>query len=570
MEFRWQVNNSAPESTVQELQNSLGVEELIARLLVQRGVTTFDEAKQFFRPNTNHLHDPFLMKDMDKAVARIEEALEEDQRILIYGDYDVDGTTSVALMYTFLKNLCPDNLDYYVPDRYKEGYGVSFQGVDYAEETHAQLIIALDCGIRAHEKVNYAKEKGIDFIICDHHLPHGDIPNAVAVLDHKRQDCPYPYKELSGCGIGFKLCQALAQTYGMPDQSWQSLLDLVAISSACDIVPITDENRALVAMGLQELNKNPRLGFRNIIENSKRKPFRVSDVVFVLGPRINAAGRIEHAKKAVELLLSDNDELATKASEVLEERNQERRELDQSITLEALDVLHLQAEQEPNKTTSVVFSEEWHKGVVGIVASRLTEHYYRPTIVLTQSGDKAVGSARSVKGFDIHEALLQCSDYLEQFGGHAFAAGMTLGLDKIDAFAEKFEEVVAKSIDRELLIPTMEIDAEINFSDITPKFWRLIQQFAPFGPGNMKPVFVTHNVVDAGWCKAVGDGTHLKLDIKQKGSPHRSNGIAFGFGEHESRIKAGDSFSLVYTIEENVWQGQVSLQLMVKDLRFEN
>ncbi|MGB0402904.1 MAG: single-stranded-DNA-specific exonuclease RecJ [Salibacteraceae bacterium] len=567
MEYQWQLTPTPNQEKVNHLIDVLKVEPRVASLLVKRGIETFDQAKQFFRPSISDFHDPFLMKDMDKAVTRIQEALESGEKILVYGDYDVDGTTSVALMVTYFKSIEAEGIDYYIPDRYKEGYGVSKAGVDYADETGASLIIALDCGIRAHENVDYANSKGIDFIICDHHIPHGTIPNAVAVLDHKRPDCEYPYKELSGCGIGFKLCQALSTSMGYPNSTWLELLDLVAISSACDIVPITEENRSLVHLGMELLNSNPRKGLEEFIENSGKKgKFTVTDVVFNLGPRINAAGRIEHGKKAVELLLSSDNTIAKQASDLLEERNKERRELDQSITQEALEMVSEWDNQ--NLKTTLVYSKDWHKGVVGIVASRLIENYYRPTIVLTESNGKAVGSARSVKGYDIHEALTQCSDVLEQFGGHAFAAGMTLDVNRVEEFKSRFEEVVSKTIDPELLIPIMEIDEELDFNQITPKFWRLIKQFAPFGPDNMKPVFVTRNVIDAGWSKPVGDGTHLKLDVKQKGKPGKVGGIAFGMGEHTARIKAKDPFDLVYTIEENEWKGNVSLQIMVKDIKF--
>jgi len=569
MEYRWELAQKPDNTPLELLRSSLGVSEFIARLLIQRGVTTFDQAKEFFRPSLGDLHDPFLMKDMDKAVGRIQTALEEGQKILIYGDYDVDGTTSVALMVTFFNHFYTENIDYYIPDRYTEGYGVSFQGVDYAKENDCALIIALDCGIRAHEKVDYATKKGIDFIICDHHLPHGSIPKAVAVLNHKRPDCEYPYKELSGCGIGFKLCQALAQELNLEDHTWQDLLDLVAISSACDIVPLTGENRVLVHLGMEQLNANPRGGIESMIELSGKKGmFSVTDVVFVIGPRINAAGRIEHAKKAVELLLSESGELAEKASKILEERNLERRELDKHITEEALSAIT--ENNFEDKKSTVVYDKNWHKGVVGIVASRLTEHYYRPTIVLTESNGKAVGSARSVKGYDIHEALTQCSDVLEQFGGHQFAAGMTLEIDNVPKLQTKFEEVVSSTIDPELLVPKLEIDLEIELSAIDEKFWRIIKQFAPFGPDNMKPVFVTRNCVDGGWSKAVGgDKTHLKLDVVQQDNPGvKISGIAFKMGHLEKEIKSKKPFDVVYTIEENEWQGKVSLQLMVKDLRF--
>lgn len=568
MEYRWQLQPTPSSDKVTRLVNDLGIDELIARLLIYRGIESYEEAKQFFRPSLNDLHDPFLMKDMDLAVARIQRAIEDGEKILIYGDYDVDGTTSVALMVKFFESFYSDYIDYYIPDRYKEGYGISFEGIDYAEERGISLIIALDCGIRANDKVEYATEKGIDFIICDHHLPHGEIPKAIAVLDHKRPDCQYPYKELSGCGIGLKLCQALAETLGFDDSSWSNLLDLVAISSACDIVPLTKENRTLVHLGMEQINFTPRKGIENIIDlTGKKGNFSVTDLVFTIGPRINAAGRIEHAKKAVEMLLSPNDDIAKKTTDLLESRNSERKELDKTITQEALEFLENNDLQ--NQKSTVLYSQNWHKGVVGIVASRLMESYYRPTIVLCESNGKAVGSARSVKGYNIHDALQLCEEYLEQYGGHAFAAGMTLEIDKVEEFQKKFEEVVSETIDPELLIPTLEVDEEIDFKDITPKFWRLVKQFAPFGPENMKPVFVTRNVISAKWSKAVGDGSHLKLDVIQKGQPSFNfSGIAFGMGELESRIKNKEVFDLLYTIEENEWQGNVSLQMMVKDIKF--
>mgnify|MGYP000300711142 CR=1 FL=1 len=569
MEYRWELAEKPETTTTQKLIHELGINETVADLLVNRGITTFDKAKEFFRPSVDYLHDPYLLKDMDKAVSRILDAVEQGEKVLIYGDYDVDGTTSVALMVTFFQHFYPENVDYYIPDRYTEGYGVSFQGVDYANENNCALIIALDCGIRAHHKVEYASEKGIDFIICDHHLPHGELPKAVAVLDHKRPDCEYPYKELSGCGIGFKLCQALAHELNLEDHTWQDLMDLVAISSACDIVPITGENRVLVHLGMEQINSSPRRGVESMIELSGKKgQLSVTDVVFTIGPRINAAGRIEHAKKAVELLLSDTGDIAEKASKILEERNLERRELDKTITEEALSVI--QESGIENSKSTVVYDASWHKGVVGIVASRLTESYYRPTIVLCESNGKAVGSARSVKGYDIHEALMQCSDVLEQFGGHQFAAGMTLEIENVPKLQKRFEEVVSSTIDPDLLIPTIEIDQEINLDQIDDKFWRLIKQFAPFGPDNMKPVFVTRNCIDGGWSKAVGgDSTHLKLDVCQQGNPKlKIAGIAFNQGHLIDKIKAKEPFDIVYTIEENEWQGRVSLQLMIKDLKF--
>ncbi|MBD79053.1 MAG: single-stranded-DNA-specific exonuclease RecJ [Crocinitomicaceae bacterium] len=568
MKNRWQFQPVPEKKKIDHLLEVLGVDKRIARMLLTRGIETYDQAEQFFRPNLDDLHDPFLMKDMDLAVERIQHAMEEGEKVLIYGDYDVDGTTSVSLMVKFFEPFYSEYIDYYIPDRYKEGYGISLQGIDHAESNNISLIIALDCGIRAVNQVEYATKKGIDFIICDHHLPHGDIPKAVAVLDHKRADCPYPYKELTGCGIGLKLCQALTKKLGLEDSGWINLLDFVAISSACDIVPITGENRTLTYLGIEQINSAPRKGLESIVELSGKKgKFTVTDLVFTIGPRVNAAGRIGDAKKAVEMLLSEDDSLATEASQILEKRNAERKELDQSITQEALEFIEERGMQD--QKTSVLFSESWHKGVVGIVASRLIESYYRPTIVLCESNGKAVGSARSVPGFNIHEALQQCEEFLEQYGGHAFAAGMTLSLEKVEAFQKKFEEVVSGTIDSELLIPTLLVDEEIDFTEITPKFWRLVKQLAPFGPENMKPVFVTRNVIDAKWSKTVGDGSHLKLDVYQRGKPnYKMSGIAFGMGEYVDRIKSKEPFDVLYTIEENEWQGNVSLQMMVKDLRF--
>lgn len=572
MEFQWQLAPSVPtnqQDVLTALSQSLKVDDFIARLLLQRGVTNYDQAKEYFRPNLTYLHDPFLMQDMQLAVDRIKKAIEQEEKILIYGDYDVDGTSSVALMVTYFRHFYPEHIDYYIPDRYAEGYGVSTQGIDYAIAHKQTLIIALDCGIRAHEKVDYAKDNGIDFIICDHHLPHGDLPNAIAVLDHKRSDCPYPYKELTGCGIGFKLCQALFSTFDHPQAWWTDLLDLVAIATACDIVPITGENRVLVHLGMERLNNQPRKGLQSIIETSNKSVFSVTDVVFTIGPRINAAGRIEHARKAVELLLSDSNALAQQAGELLEQRNTERKELDQKITAEALEMI--QDQQLEKQKSTVVFSKDWHKGVVGIVASRLIESYYRPTIVLTESNGKAVGSARSVQGYDIHEALTQCDSLLEQFGGHQYAAGMTLDLKQVPALQQKFESVVTSTIAPELLIPKISVDLEINFDQITPKFWRLIKQFAPFGPENMKPVFLTRKVIDAGWSKAVGgDLTHLKLNLVQPENGVVLNGIAFKFGHLAQAFKQKEPFDIVYTLDENEWQGQVSLQLMIRDIKPHN
>lgn len=569
MQKQWKLISQPTQKKIDSLCESIHVNPLISSLLIQRGIDAFEKAKSFFRPSLDHLHDPSLMKDMDKATSKILEALEEEQKILVYGDYDVDGTTSVAMMYSFLRDIYNEELlHFYIPDRYKEGYGISMQGVDFAKENDCSLIIALDCGITAHAQVDYANTLGIDFIICDHHLPKETLPSAVAILDHKRNDCLYPYKELTGCGIGFKLIQSLANHLSLSFDRIYPLLDLVAISTCCDIVPLTGENRVLVHFGMDILNHNPRTGLRSFVELSGKKGrFTVTDLVFTIGPRINAAGRIEHAKRAVELLLANTELESAGWTHILENNNTDRKELDQKITAEALSqIVELGLEE---RKSTVLYSSGWHKGVIGIVASRVIEKYYRPTIMLAESNGKAVGSARSIKGFDIHKAIGQCADLLEQYGGHQFAAGLTLEKENVDAFMARFEEVVDQSIDHSLLTPTLDYNAEIDLNQIDSKFWNLLKQFAPFGPENMKPVFVTKGVRNVEWSKAVGDGTHLKLDIcEENQSNARIGGIAFGFGELESRIQSKEPFDIAYTIEENVWQGNVTLQLMVKDIRF--
>lgn len=569
MKKRWTIKPPGNPDEVQHLAGELDIPKVLADLLVQRGIRTYEEAKQFFRPQLSELHDPFLMKDMDVAVTRIEKAIETGEKILIYGDYDVDGTTAVSLLYSFLSGFY-DKLDYYIPDRHTEGYGISTQGIDHAKANGFTLIIALDCGIKAKEKIAYAGTLGIDFIVCDHHLPEEELPPAVAVLDPKRADCSYPFDELSGCGVGFKLVQAFAKKRGIPFEDLEQYLDLVAISIACDIVPMKGENRILTHHGLKRLNENPRMGIRKLLELSQvKKDLSVGDLVFIIGPRINAAGRVKHAKKAVELLIAGDEETAVLAGQLINEYNLERKEIDKNITADALRMI----EQNPelaNRKTTVLYHEEWHKGVIGIVASRLIESYYRPTVVLTQSNGMATGSARSVRGFDLYRAVEACSDLLEQFGGHKYAAGLTMKIEQIPAFAKKFEQVVSETIDEELLTPEILIDAELDFSGISPKFYRILKQFAPFGPGNMRPVFVTMDVKDAGYSKKVGEeGAHLKLDVMQpnKGG-YGLSGIAFNLGEHyESISREGELFDIVYTVDENVWNERVSLQLKVKDIR---
>ena len=509
--MRWTLKTTPNITTVQQLSKDLSIDDTLSKLLVQRGVSTFEEAKKFFRPSLEELHDPFLLKDMDLAVSRIEKAIASNENILIYGDYDVDGTTSVSLVASYLKTITT-SISTYIPDRYDEGYGISYQGIDFAADNNFSLIIALDCGIKAIDKVAYATKKKVDFIICDHHKPGPKIPDAVAVLNPKRVDCSYPYDELCGCGVGFKLVQALASKRGQTIEDLTQYLDLVAIAIAADIVPITGENRVLTYFGLQVINSNPRNGIKAIIQEVHKKVLTITDVVFIIAPRINAAGRIKHGNAAVQLLTEANFEQALEFAKAINQYNTERRVLDAQITKEAL--LQIEENKEKEQFTSVVFNETWHKGVIGIVASRLIETYYRPTLVFTKSGNKLAASARSVKGFDVYEALEQCSEFIEQFGGHKYAAGLTLDPEMYTAFKNKFEEVVKNTIDKELLIPEITIDASLELSDISPKFFRILQQMGPFGPQNMKPVFSTTSVRDNGYGKTVGaDKSHLKLNI---------------------------------------------------------
>ncbi|WBL25794.1 single-stranded-DNA-specific exonuclease RecJ [Zunongwangia sp. HGR-M22] len=565
MNTRWTIKPNPNPETVNTLMQSLGVDKPIARLLAQRGINSFEEAKKFFRPNLADLHDPYLMKDMEKAVARIEQALAEGENIMVYGDYDVDGTTSVALMSSYLKTLYP-NVATYIPDRYNEGYGVSFQGIDFASDNDISLIIALDCGIKAIEKVSYAKEKGIDFVICDHHRPGAEIPKAIAVLDPKREDCDYPYKELCGCGVGFKLIQAMAAKRGDTIQALLPYLDLVATAIGADIVPITGENRILAYHGLHVINVAPRAGFKAILSQIKKEVITITDVVFVVAPRINAAGRMKHGLHAVELLTEENETQAQHFASEIESHNSTRKDTDKAITAEALDQIEELKEQECLST--VVYAENWHKGVIGIVASRLTETYYRPTLVFTKSGDKLAASARSVKGFDVYNALEACQDHIEQFGGHMYAAGLTIKEEEYDNFKRKFEEVVSETIDRKLLTPEISIDAEIELDEITPKFWRILKQFAPFGPGNMSPVFMSRNLTDSGFGKCVGsEEAHLKCRVSQVDNKSSFNVIGFNLGKKIKCIQNKKPFSAVYSVDENEWNGNVSLQLKLKDIK---
>jgi single-stranded-DNA-specific exonuclease len=562
--MRWTLPSKPKKEQVQKLQNELNVDEIIATLLIQRGITTYDQAKTFFRPSLNDLHNPYLMKDMDKAISRIEKAIVNKENILVFGDYDVDGTTAVSLVSSYLRSYYP-NVATYIPDRYDEGYGISFKGIDFAEDNGFTLIIALDCGIKSIDHVTYAKAKNIDFIICDHHRPGDELPNAVAVLDPKRNDCTYPYDELCGCGIGFKLIQALAKNNGQNILDLIPYLDLVATAIAADIVPITGENRVLAKFGLEVINSNPRPGIKALIQNIKKKVLTITDVVFIIAPRINAAGRIKHGNAAVALLTEYNLDQAEQFASEIEQHNTDRKDLDKQITTEAL--TQIENNEEQNRFTTVLYQENWHKGVIGIVASRLTESYYRPTIVFTKSGDKLAASARSVKGFDIYNALEKCSEHLEQFGGHMYAAGMTLKEENYIAFKEAFEKIVQETIHPDLLIPEISIDSEIDFVAITPKLIRLLNQFEPFGPQNMTPVFMTKNIKDTGYAKPLGkDDEHLKLFVKQNNSEGFS-AIGFGLGKKLDLVKNQHPFDAVYCIDENEYNGTMSVQLRLKDLK---
>jgi single-stranded-DNA-specific exonuclease len=562
--MRWTLKAKPEQQTVAHLQEVLGVNELIASLLVQRGIKNFEQAKQFFRPSLDDLHDPFLMKDMDKAVWRIVQAIEKNEQILVYGDYDVDGTTAVSLMSSYLKTHS-DQIATYIPDRYAEGYGISYQGIDFAADNDCSLIIALDCGIKAIDKVAYASEKNIDFIICDHHKPGDNIPEAFAILNPKRNDCNYPFDELCGCGVGFKLIQALGTKFNETLLDLIPYLDLVAISIAADIVPMVGENRILAFHGLKVINSNPRTGIKAFIQGQNKKEFTITDVVFIIAPRINAAGRINHGNHAVTLLTAIDEAEATAYAAEIECFNTARKDLDKQITAEALAQIKLQ--EETDRYTTVVYHENWHKGVIGIVASRLIETYYRPTLVFTKSGDQLAASARSVKGFDVYEALAQCQDHIVQFGGHKYAAGLTLLPEQYEAFKAKFEAVVAATIDKQLLLPEITIDREINLQDISPKFFRLLKQMAPFGPQNLMPIFMSEALHDTGYGKCVGsDASHLRVTVKQEDS-HPLVGIGFSLGSKLDLIANRQRFKAVYAIDENEWQGKRSLQLKIKDIK---
>ncbi len=548
---------------------SLGIDRILANLLAQRGIETYEQAKKFFRPALEDLYDPFLMKGMQEAVARIEKAIAAGERILVYGDYDVDGTTAVALVYSFLRKHA-NSVGTYIPDRYSEGYGISYKGIDFAIEQGYSLVIALDCGIKAVEKVDFAQQKGVDFIICDHHLPGESVPNAVAVLDPKQPDCSYPFKELSGCGVGFKLMQGFCKVKGISLLELYPLLDLVAVSIASDIVPVIDENRILTHFGLQQLNNNPSRGLKAIIKLAgiEKHTIAIDDIVFRIGPRINAAGRMESGNSAVDLLCAKDDSSAFEMGSVINSCNNDRKSVDRTITQEALRLIATNPELQ-NKKSTVLFNPEWHKGVVGIVASRLIETYYRPTVVLTESNGLATGSARSVPGFDLYQAVEACSDLLENFGGHMYAAGLTMKVEHVPEFKKRFENFVSQHIEPEMLIPQIDIDAKLNFGEISDKFYRILKQFQPFGPGNMAPVFVTENVYDTGDSRLVGaERDHLKLSLIQEDNPKIFQGIAFQMAHHYKKIQKGSPFSVCYSINENSYRGVTSIQLRVKDIQY--
>ena len=562
--MEWLFKPDPDQKKVLALSKELGIGTLLSELIVQRDIDSFEMARQFFRPALDELHDPFLMKDMDIAVKRIDKALKNNEKILIYGDYDVDGTSAVSLVYSYLQML-HDQVATYIPDRYSEGYGISYAGIDFASDNEIDLIIALDCGIKAIEKIRYAGEKGIDFIVCDHHRPGDELPEAVAVLNPKREDCNYPYDELCGCGIGFKLIQAISKSQGNPEEEVYPYLDLVATAIAADIVPITGENRILAHYGLKVINEAPRPGIQALLKSSNKELLTITDVVFTIAPRINAAGRMEHGQFAVDLLTESDPTKTIRMAEAIDAFNLSRRELDASITKEALDQIEQNGEKDDFST--VVYQESWHKGVIGIVASRLIETYYRPTLVFTKSGDKLAGSARSIKGFDVYKALQECEQHIEQFGGHKYAAGLTLLPEKYEAFKGSFEEVVKKSLHHSPRVPQVLIDREVDLSELNSRFYRILSQFGPFGPGNMKPVFMSTGLRDNGFGKTVGkDGNHLKLNLITGSDFKTLDAIGFNLGDKLELVQSGQPFKAVYTLESNTWNGKTKLQLNLKDL----
>jgi single-stranded-DNA-specific exonuclease len=564
MQKRWKIAEPDPQQ-VKELQSSLKIHPILCQLLVQRGVASYQKAKAFFRPQLTDLHDPWRMKDMLKAVKRILSAIDSEEKILVFGDYDVDGTTSVACMYQFLQKIyTPDKLEFYIPHRYREGYGISKAGIDFAYENNFTLIVSLDCGIKSVDLIQYAKELGIDFVVCDHHLPDSVLPPAVAILNPKQSDCEYPYKELCGCGVGFKLICALCDELNLPAETSYEYLDLVATAIAADIVPMTGENRILAYYGLKKANENPNVGIKALKELSGLvKELHITNLVFMIAPRVNAAGRMDDARKAVQMFIAASEPEAKQYAEMLHSDNSDRKEADKNITEEALSVIESFTDAKTRKST-VVFQPHWHKGVVGIVASRLIEHYYRPTIVLTQSGDYAAGSARSVPGFNLYEAIHACREHLLGYGGHFAAAGMTLEIDKIDAFREKFEEVVSSTIAPDLLIPEINIDAEVNLSDLNSTFYNIICQMEPFGPENLRPVFLCRHVSDTGYSRIVKE-QHLKFSVKQANTIF--NGIGFGMAEKFPLLESKQPVDIVFTLDENEWNGNKSLQMKVVDVR---
>ena len=568
MEKIWKIKEQGDNNVIKHLSVALNVNMIIANLLSQRGIVSANDARTFFHPKLSHLHDPFLMKDMDKAVERLERAIKNQEKVLIYGDYDVDGTTSVALMYQFLRTRL-DNIDFYIPDRYSEGYGISPRSIEFAAENKFSLVIALDCGIKAIEKIDSANEKGIDFIICDHHNPDAEIPKAVAVLDPRRSDCKYPFKDLSGCGVGFKLLQAYIQKNNLPIVELYDLLDFVVVSIASDIVPVLGENRVLAYFGLKKLNSNPSLGLKTIISLSGLDGTHISlsDIVFKIGPRLNASGRIEHGKKSVAILVVRDEDEATRLGNEIDSYNEIRKTLDRDITQEALDMINhdpIQAE----RNATVLYNRDWHKGVVGIVASRLTEHYYRPTVIMTESNGMATGSARSVAGFDLYEAVAQCSDLLESYGGHLYAAGLTMKIENIPAFTRRFEEIVKSVIPEPQRYETLEVDCKIQLSDINPKFYHILSQFEPFGPNNEMPLFITEGVLDNGTSRCVGQSLkHIKLDLVEPfGHSQIFSAIAFNQSEHFEAINQGLPFDICYSLVENHFKGKTNIQLYIKDI----
>ena len=566
---KWIIKEQADPAKVEKLSAEVGIDRVLSNLLVQRGVETFEQARTFFRPSLDDLHDPFLMKDMDAAVERLHKAIISGEKILVYGDYDVDGTTAVALVFSFIRRFT-SNVDFYIPDRYDEGYGVSYKGIDWAFEGGFGLIITLDCGIKAIDKAEYARSKGVDMIICDHHLPEDRLPDAVAVLDPKREDCNYPFDDLSGCGVGFKLVQAYSKRYDVPFETLVPLLDLLVVSIASDLVTMVGENRTLSHFGLKQLNEDPHKGLLAMITLSNLEPghITIDDIVFKIGPRINAAGRMESGRLAVELLTSDDVNKALFIGEKINENNNERKSIDREVTREAIEMVE-EGRCLARENATVVYNPRWSKGIVGIVASRLVEAYYKPTVVLTKSNGFVTGSARSIAGFDLYEAIESCADLLENFGGHVYAAGLTLKEENLEEFARRIDSFIAGRITADMLIPVVDIDALLDFSQITPKFFRILKQFQPFGPGNSNPVFATENVYDAGNGRKVGaGGVHLKLDLIQESQPyHQIAAIAFNMADYYDYIKSGNPLDVCYSIVENYYRGNSTIQLRIRDLR---